>query len=157
MAFVDNEKLKKDAKDARIVPHPLKDVLSASKKAAYVRGIVFSGFVDDDKLQNDEEEFARVRARSLDMHEETDFKEALADVKELVPHSLEARNAFLKEVLGEFKDDRAASFYFVSDLALAMASDGDLTPDAVNFLENVYSLLSLSERTASFSRNTACF
>ena len=146
MAFIDLEELKQDAEDEGIVQHPLKDVLSASKKAAYVKGIVFAGFVDDDKLQNDEEKFARARALSLDMPE-VDFKEALADVKSLSP---EARSAFLKEVLGEFKDDRAASFYFVSDLALAMASDGDLTPDAVNFLESVYSLLRLSDADCNF-------
>ncbi|MBQ6008248.1 MAG: hypothetical protein IJL17_06905 [Kiritimatiellae bacterium] len=140
MAFIDLEELKQDAEDEGIVPHPLKDVLSASKKAAYIKGIVFAGFVDDDRLQNDEEKFSRARALSLDMSE-AEFKEALADVKALPK---EGRSAFLKEVLGEFKDDRAASFYFVSDLALAMASDGDLTPGAVSFLESVYSLLKLS-------------
>ena len=146
MAFIDLEELKQDAEDEGIVPHPLKDVLSASKKAAYIKGIVFAGFVDDDKLQNDEEKFSRARALSLDMSE-AEFKEALADVKALPE---EGRSAFLKEVLGEFKDDRAASFYFVSDLALAMASDGDLTPDAVSFLESVYSLLKLSPLDIKF-------
>ena len=146
MAFIDLEELKQDAEDEGIVPHPLKDVLSASKKAAYIKGIVFAGFVDDDKLQNDEEKFSRARALSLDMSE-AEFKEALADVKALPE---EGRSAFLKEVLGEFKDDRAASFYFVSDLALAMASDGDLTPGAVSFLESVYSLLKLSPLDIKF-------
>lgn len=146
MAFIDLDELKQDAEDEGIVPHPLKDVLPASKKTAYVQGIIFAGFVDDDNLQQAEQKFVRARALSLDMPE-AEFKEALDAVKGLPE---DGRSAFLKEVLGEFKDDRTASFYFVSDLALAMASDGDLTPGAVNFLEYVYSLLRLSDVDCKF-------
>lgn len=147
MSFIDLDELKQDAEDEGIVPHPLKDVLSASKKTAYVQGIIFAGFVDDERLQQAEEKFARTRALSLDMTE-AEFKDSLEVVKSL--SDAKARSAFLKEVLGEFKDDRTTSFYFVSDLALTMVSDNDLTPDAVSFLESVYSLLNLSSSDVKF-------
>ena len=139
MAFIDLEKFTQDAEDEGIVPHPLKDVLPDSKKMAYLRGLVFAGFVDDEKFQEAERKLVRARALSLDMTV-ADFEEAERFVRGLDDS---ARGAVLKEILAEFKDDRAVSLFFASDLALAMAADGDLTPDAVNFLEGVYGHLHL--------------
>ena len=146
MAFIDIQEWDQRAEDEGIVPHPLKDVLPTSKKTAYLRGLVFSGLVDDAKFQAAERKLVRARALSLDMTVE-DFKEAEKSVQAI---DASARGATLQEIVSEFKDDRVTSFFFASDFALAMASDGDLTNDAAKFIEGVYKFLNLSDADRKF-------
>lgn len=142
MAFLDLDEIEQDSKDANIVPHPLKDKLAESEKAAYINAIVFAGLADDDTLSDIELEYGRTRALSLGLNAD-DFDEAVKTVQSL--DGPKERKEFLFEMLAAFTD-RTVAMYVLCDMAQAMASDGDLTDDAVKFLDSLYRLLLKSDK-----------
>ena len=142
MAFLDLDEIEQDSKDANIVPHPLKDKLAESEKAAYINAIVFAGLADDDTLSDIELEYGRTRALSLGLNAD-DFDEAVKTVQSL--NGPKERKEFLFEMLAAFTD-RTVAMYVLCDMAQAMASDGDLTDDACKFLDSLYRLLLKSDK-----------
>lgn len=142
MAFLDLDEIEQDSKDANIVPHPLKDKLAESEKAAYINAIVFAGLADDDTLSDIELEYGRTRALSLGLNAD-DFDEAVKTVQSL--NGPKERKEFLFEMLTAFTD-RTVAMYVLCDMAQAMASDGDLTDDACKFLDSLYRLLLKSDK-----------
>ena len=142
MAFLDLDEIEQDSKDANIIPHPLKDKLAESEKAAYINAIVFAGLADDDTLSDIELEYGRTRALSLGLNAD-DFDEAVKTVQSL--NGPKERKEFLFEMLTAFTD-RTVAMYVLCDMAQAMASDGDLTDDANKFLDSLYRLLLKSDK-----------
>lgn len=142
MAFLDLDEIEQDSKDANIVPHPLKDKLAESEKAAYINAIVFAGLADDDTLSDIELEYGRTRALSLGLNAD-DFDEAVKTVQSL--NGPKERKEFLFEMLTAFTD-RTVAMYVLCDMAQTMASDGDLTDDANKFLDSLYRLLLKSDK-----------
>lgn len=139
--FLDFDALEQDSKDANIIPHPLRDKLSESAKASYIRMIVFAGLADDETLSDIELEYGRTRALSLGLNAD-DFDDAVKTVQSL--NGQQERMKFLREMLTAFTD-RAVAMYVLCDMAQAMASDGELTDNASKFLDSLYRLLLKSE------------
>lgn len=139
--FLDFDALESDSKDANIIPHPLRDKLSESEKASYIRVIVFAGLADDDTLSDIELEYGRTRALSLGLNAD-EFDEAVKTVQSL--GGQQERMKFLREMLTAFTD-RAVAMYVLCDMAQAMVSDGELTDNASKFLDSLYRLLLKSE------------
>lgn len=140
--FLDFDALEQDSKDANIIPHPLRDKLSESAKASYIRMIVFAGLADDETLSDIELEYGRTRALSLGLNAD-EFDEAVKTVQSL--GGQQERMKFLREMLTAFTD-RAVAMYVLCDMAQAMASDGELTENASKFLDSLYRLLLKSDK-----------